>query len=105
MTEDGDEPTTALLIGSAVAAVGGLATTGVALAQGGPNLPDVPKPPPPPKPPPAPAPLPPQATEQGLDPEKRKRASRFSVSDTLLTNPLGGGGTPGTMSKSLLGGG
>jgi hypothetical protein len=96
---------TALLVGAIASATLGVGTTAYSLAQGGPNLPDVPKPPPPPKPPPAPAPLPPVTTEQGLDPEKRKRASRFGVADTLLTNPLGGGGTSGTMSKSLLGGG
>jgi hypothetical protein len=77
-----------------------------------PKPPPVPTPPPPPPtpapppPPPAPAPLPPPpatVAEGGLDPERRKRASRFGVADTLLVSPLGGQDRAG--SRSLLGGG
>ena len=98
-----------------IAAVGvatSLATTGYALSKGSPDLPKVepPKPPPPPPPPPeAPPPPPPDtAGDEGVAQERRKRAARFGVAQTLLTSPLGGGadlptaGGPGT--KSLLGG-
>lgn len=91
---------------TAVAAVAGTAAT---LASGGPDLPPVPKPKPPPAvpPPPATPPPPPTDTQAGeaVGEERRKRATRFGVANTLLTSPLGGGADltrPG--GKSLLGG-
>lgn len=113
MTDDGDEPvslSTIGLVAGIVGAAGSLAGTGLALSKGGPNLPTVKPPPPPPAPPPAPPalPPPPTATEAGeaVGKERRKRASRFGISDTLLASPLGGGSdlrVPG-QSRSLLGG-
>lgn len=100
---------TTAIIASAITAATGLATTGLALSKGSPDFPDVKPPPPPPAPPPAPAPLPPAPTEteagEGVAAERRKRQTRFSVADTLLTSPLGPGGVPGGGGRSLLGGG
>jgi hypothetical protein len=96
------------------AALAGLAlsvgTTVHSLAKGGPDLPDVPKPVKPPAPPalapPAPLPPPPSETEAGeaVASERRKRQARFGVSQTILTSPLGSGGSTQTGSKTLLGG-
>jgi hypothetical protein len=102
------------LTGAIIAGVGlaaSLASTGLALSRGGPDLPPVPKPVKPPAPPalppPAALPPPPSETEAGeaVARERRKRATRFGISQTILTNPLGGtgsGAAPGT--KTLLGG-
>jgi hypothetical protein len=102
--------TSAIIAGVGLAA--SLATTGLALAKGGPDLPKVPppvKPPAPPAiPPPPPLPPPPSETEAGaaVATERRKRQQRFGISNTLLTSPLGGSGSSGsaTEGKTLLGG-
>lgn len=99
---------TLALIGTIIAGVGaatGVATTAHALSKGSPDLPDVDVTPPlPPAPPPVPAEPPPMAAEtvvgEAVGKEKRKRASRFGVQQTLLS-PLGG---TGGLGRSLLGG-
>lgn len=102
-----------LELGAIAAIVGAVATvagTAATLASGGgPDLPPVPKPKPPPAvpPPPATPPPPPTDTQAGeaVGEDRRKRATRFGVANTLLTSPLGGGADltrPG--GKSLLGG-
>ena len=100
-----------LEIAAIVGLVGSLASTGVALSKGGPDLPPVQppaKPPAPPAvPPPPPVPPPPSETEAGeaVATERRKRQARFGVQQTILTSPLGssGSGTQ-TGTKTLLGG-
>lgn len=107
MTDDGEEPTTATLIAGIVGAAATLAGTAKVLSTGAPDLPPVPKPTPPPLPATTPPPLPPPPTETqagaAVGEQKRKRAQRFSVQDTLLASPLGasGGTTP---ARTLLGG-
>jgi hypothetical protein len=93
--------------------VGAAATTAGAAAtikrgsKGPPELPPPPAPPPPAPPPPAPPP--PAALDTGAEAvvgeDKRKRASRYKVADTLLVSPLGQGsmGSPGT-GRTVLGG-
>lgn len=98
--------TAAIVAGVGLAASVG--TTAYSLAQGTPNLPEVkppPPPPPPPKPPPPP-PTPPTETDAGagIADERRRRAQRFSVADTLLSSPLGSSGRDAPQTKSLLGG-
>lgn len=98
------------LIASAAATAGSVAYQA---SQGTPSLPDVKAPLPPPAPPPVPQPVPPPAIEsqagEGVARERRRRAQRFGIAQTLLASPLGGGadlqvgGT--TRGRSLLGGG
>ena len=101
--------TSAIIAGVGLAA--SLATTGLALSKGAPNYPKPPPPVPPPPPPPIPKPAilpePPKEVEadRAVAGERRKRAQRFGVAQTLISSPLGGvsGAQPG--GKSLLGGG
>jgi hypothetical protein len=100
---------TVLGILAGVSAASGLATTGAALAKGGPKLPKVPRPTPPPAVPPPPAPPPPAPTmteaDAGVDRERRRRQTRYGVSSTILSSPLGSGTTsPLTGGRTLLGG-
>lgn len=101
--------TSAIIAGVGLAL--GLAQTGLALSKGAPNYPKPQPPPPPPPPPPIPKPAilpePPVDADAGkaVAGERRKRAQRFGVAQTLISSPLGGvsGAQPG--GKSLLGGG
>lgn len=98
---------TGLEIAAIVGVAASVATTSYTLAQGSPALPPVvtPKPPPPPPAVPPPPPKPPTDTQagEGIAEDRRKRAGRFGIADTLLTSPLGGGrDTP--PNRSLLGG-
>lgn len=110
MTDDGDEPITALTIAAAAGVATSLASTGLALSKGGPNLPKAKPPAPPPAVPPPPAPVPPAPTlteaDEGVARERRKRQTRFGVAETIIASPLGGGaGTPVGGGRTLLGGG
>jgi len=85
-------PEIATIVGVALAA----GTTAYSLSQGTPSLPTVnpPQNPPAPPPPPAPAAPPPTTADTGtvLADDRKARARRFGVQETLLTSPLGGGG-------------
>lgn len=99
-----------LEIAAIVGLVGSLASTGVALSKGGPDLPKVQPPVKPPAPPalapPPPLPPPPSETEAGeaVASERRKRQARFGISQTILTSPLGSSGSTQAGGKTLLGG-
>jgi hypothetical protein len=101
----GLELPTIALIASLVGTVGSTVATGVALSKGAPDLPPLAPPPPPPPPPPTPLPVKPPPPDLEVDPDRRKRTSRFGISDTLLANPLGSEPRTATGGKSLLGGG
>jgi hypothetical protein len=98
--------TIAAIIGGAAASAGAAAS----IKRGSKGPPELPPPPAPPPPaPPPPAPPPPAALDTGAETavgeDRRKRASRYKVSDTLLVSPLGQGsmGAPGT-GRTVLGG-
>lgn len=103
---------TGVEIAALVAAAATVGTTAYTVSQGSPALPEVKPPLPPPAAPPPPAALPPPPSEteagEGIAKERRKRALRYGVEQTLLTSPLGNptpNTTSGVSTRSLLGGG
>jgi hypothetical protein len=98
---------TGLEIAAIVAATASAASAGVGISQatrGTPKLPKPPAPPPPAPPPPtAPPPFAPETDEETPVAERKKKRDRgYTLTDTLLTSPLGEQGGVGT--KTLLGG-
>ena len=99
-------PTIGLIL-AGISTATGIATTASALSKGAPDLPTVQPALPPPAPPPVPdaPPMGPTETAAGeaVGKERRKRAARFGIEQTLLS-PLGASGGVARAGRTLLGG-